>query len=438
MSRHRALSLLALACLALATTSPARAQPSQDPFSPEALRLQPPGQEEGGADALGRSLSYARSLLRRGRFREAARLLDRLVRRRDAAPEALYERARVAFARQSYRRARTHCRRLRRAHPDSPLVSLCEARAFLVWNRTARALEALHGMGEAAARSAEAQWVLGEALRLQGRFDAAEKALRAATRIEPAWPEAWVSLGRLALRRGEEEKAIEAFTTALRAAPDLPEAHEVLARLLPPERALRHARALATLRAERPEGHLLLGRASLALGRHEEALEALRRAAKLAPRRADAHEALGRALLALGRHEEARSAFQRALRIVPNHATALDGLAHALAALEAYEEAIETWRRAADAHPGDPAPLLAAARLALSRNRPVLAEAFARRARRRRPGDPEVLTLLADVAERRGEWEEAAERLEEALRHEQHPERAKRLRERLHALRAPR
>ena len=62
-------------------------------------------------------------------------------------------------------------------------------------------------------------------------------------------------------------------------------------------------------------------------GRLEEALETARQAAERDPTTPDGADAMGKALVALGRHDEARSAFERALAIQADDPDALTGLA---------------------------------------------------------------------------------------------------------------
>jgi tetratricopeptide (TPR) repeat protein len=69
-------------------------------------------------------------------------------------------------------------------------------------------------------------------LRAHGRNVEAEAALQTATRIDPAFAEAWYNLGDLLDDRGRSEAAIECLRKSLQAAPDYIDAMFNLALLL--------------------------------------------------------------------------------------------------------------------------------------------------------------------------------------------------------------
>jgi tetratricopeptide (TPR) repeat protein len=69
-------------------------------------------------------------------------------------------------------------------------------------------------------------------LRAAGRNVEAEAALRAATRADPTFADAWYNLGDLLDEQGRSEAAIECLRTALRVAPDYADAMFNLALLL--------------------------------------------------------------------------------------------------------------------------------------------------------------------------------------------------------------
>jgi tetratricopeptide (TPR) repeat protein len=69
-------------------------------------------------------------------------------------------------------------------------------------------------------------------LRTNGRKVEAEAALRAATRADPTFAEAWYNLSDLLDEQGRSEAAIDCLRSALRAAPDYTDAMFNLALLL--------------------------------------------------------------------------------------------------------------------------------------------------------------------------------------------------------------
>jgi tetratricopeptide (TPR) repeat protein len=82
---------------------------------------------------------------------------------------------------------------------------------------------------------------LGNMLRANGRTVEAEAALRAATRADPTFAEAWYNLSDLLDEQGRSEAAIDCLRSALRASPDYVDAMFNLALLL--QRNNKHAEA---------------------------------------------------------------------------------------------------------------------------------------------------------------------------------------------------
>jgi tetratricopeptide (TPR) repeat protein len=89
---------------------------------------------------------------------------------------------------------------------------------------------------------------LGNMLRADGRKVEAEAALRAATRADPLFAEAWYNLSDLLDEQGRSEAAIDCLRTALVAAPDYVDAMFNLALLL--QRNNQHTEAAETWRRD--------------------------------------------------------------------------------------------------------------------------------------------------------------------------------------------
>jgi tetratricopeptide (TPR) repeat protein len=163
-------------------------------------------------------------------------------------------------------------------------------------------------------RHAQALYVLGCALLMQGR---AEDAI---TPLETA-------------ARGRHDPAIDTqLAIALRQAgrPD-----DALARL---KRATKRQPPYAAAYHE-------LGRLLVAMGRYDEAIEALSRGLDIAPMMPQLSIQLGYALLSRRKCTEAKAAFGRALEISPGSTDALFGIAKAHRELGENEAAAEYFRR---------------------------------------------------------------------------------------------
>src|SRR5437870_13539465 len=106
--------------------------------------------------------------------------------------------------------------------------------------------------GQPAAVTAESYFNQGQALARQSDWAGAEQAYREATRVRPAFPEAWNGLGHALRKRGKFEEPVKAYQEALPLRPlypqaleyhgeayvqlgSLAEASETLARLKPPD-----------------------------------------------------------------------------------------------------------------------------------------------------------------------------------------------------------
>ena len=68
----------------------------------------------------------------------------------------------------------------------------------------------------------------GQALARQNDWAGAEQAYREATRLQPAFPEAWNGLGHALRKRGKFEESVQAYQEALRLRPLYPQALEYL------------------------------------------------------------------------------------------------------------------------------------------------------------------------------------------------------------------
>src|SRR5256714_1217684 len=79
-----------------------------------------------------------------------------------------------------------------------------------------------------AAPSAESRFDQGQALARQSDWAGAEQAYREATRVRPAFPEAWNGLGHALRKRGKFEESVKAYQEALRLRPQYPQALEYL------------------------------------------------------------------------------------------------------------------------------------------------------------------------------------------------------------------
>ncbi len=195
-------------------------------------------------------------------------------------------------------------------------------------------------------------------------LDDAERRLRAALTLAPAFAPAHGILGDLALSRSDFPSAVEHYRQALALQPRADHLHYQLStayrglgdsasaaahlrqrgpgRLTFPDPLLRHLQGL-----NRSSKNLIqTGRDALGEGRLEVAVEAFRQALEADPSGVVARVNLGVALVRLGRRDEATDTFREALRHQPEDPTAHFNLATLAAAGGDDDTAIAHYRRA--------------------------------------------------------------------------------------------
>lgn len=407
----RSLSVLALAAPLITALLPASAEAQETDLA--ALR-QAARENRRDADAQTR---LGLALLRAGRYRDAERTLKTAARLHDHSIESLYDVARVAFAREDYRRSRAACRQLERRYRNEALTHVCRARAFLVWNRSGRAFEELE-RATADGDHFEAHLALGDAYRLRAQVAEAEQAYRRAIELDGQRPEPHFGLGLLYANARRSDDAVRALRAALRLDGDDPEILYQLGRLLEGDEARRLLRKAVAGRPAMAEAQSALGQLELKAGNTEAAKAAFEAALETQPRDATALAGLGQVALQTGEHDEAMLRFNQALEVVPNdaHVTFLIGQLHE--ARNEHREAYEHYRRAAAIAPNEPEALVAAASLALEQDRDVLATGFLDNLMRVHPNLARGLELYGDAMKARGDRDRARDYYQRALRGE--------------------
>ncbi len=167
---------------------------------------------------------------------------------------------------------------------------------------------------------------LGAALHIQGRYDEAIEAHRAALRLNPDCAAAHYGLGLALYLRGSVDQAVPEYRRSLELRPEQPDALYNLGLALESQRrwdeAIEAYQRARTLGPDNPDVLNNLGNALTAAGRLSEAIELFEQALALHPGSADLHNNLGKALAGAGRLEDAVSEFERALALDPDSAGA--------------------------------------------------------------------------------------------------------------------
>ena len=233
------------------------------------------------------------------------------------------------------------------------LEALLHAGRHAEAEKLGQALQLRHG------KSAQAAYLLGMAVLLQGRQEDAVPHLRRAVEHDGAMAPALYNLG-FALERLERlEEALAAYRRTMAVAPNLADAHNNLGNVL--QKLGRHDEALAAFEkaaALQPDAaafQMNRGNVLCELERFEEGAAAYERALRLEPTLVDAYGKLALTLPRLGRYEELVTLLQGAIEKWPDSFELHQSMGHALRHLARYEPAIEAYRRAIELSPTDAA-----------------------------------------------------------------------------------
>jgi tetratricopeptide (TPR) repeat protein len=357
-----------------------------------------------------------RALLRAGQLDEAERVLRKAaqLQRGPGAAAAAYEILNVTFARGDHRTARSDCAQFKRVAAGTPYEHLCFARAFLIWHRASRAIEYLNQALALDADHMESLLALGDAERMGGNYDAADRAYER-VRTSTDRVDAYLGLARVAIARGDRPKAINLLRAVLERAQTWPEVLFELGHLVDGPEALELLRQAAARRANWDVADLALGDALLKAGQAADAERSATAVIARNPQLAEAHTLLGRARQAQGNPTGAEQALDEALTLVPNLPEATLARADLYAATERHEEAFAEYQKAAGLRALDPDPLLRAARLCIQLQRSTLAAAYLDRALERAPRSALALSLYGDVKASLGDRTDALAMYQRAL-----------------------
>lgn len=355
-----------------------------------------------------------RALLRAGQLDAAERTLRKAAQLQRGSVAAEYEILNVTFERGDHRAARGECSRFKRVAAGTPYEHLCYARAFLIWHRASRAIEYLNQALALDADHVESLLALGDAERIGGNYDGADRAYERARGLSDR-VEAYLGSARVAVARGDRPKAITLLRAALERGPTWPEVLFELGRLVEGPEGLDLLRQAVTQRAHWDLADLAFGDAQLKGGQAAEAERVATEVIARNPQLAEAHTLLGRARQAQGNPAGAEQAFGEALTLVPNLPEATLARADLYADTNRHEEAFAEYQKAAGLRALDPDPLLRAARLCIRLQRQNLAAAYLDRALERAPRAAVVLALYGDVKAARGDRADALAMYQRAL-----------------------
>lgn len=196
-----------------------------------------------------------------------------------------------------------------------------------------------------------AQYTLGRVHQALGNRWKAAAQYRAATQLDPSYPEPYKALGDLLLAAPRRlfDQAVEAYQKAIERRPFYAEAHvglgEALAAKGDTDAAIGAYQRALTFNAVNPRVYVSLGKIYYGeKGLYYEAVNAYRRAIDLDPRSVEARMGLGEVYEDKGLYREAIEEYRRVMEVEPTHAEALYNLALVYEKVDP-REAIAHWER---------------------------------------------------------------------------------------------
>lgn len=214
-----------------------------------------------------------------------------------------------------------------------------------------------HGESESISNSMKANEFLeqGNALLVQGRYEAAIAAYEQSLKLEPSMGQAWLNRGCALFYLQEYEQAIASYDQALHRSGDLPDAWYnragALAKLQQYDQAIACYERATQLKPDYVAAWHDRGSILFSLQRYSEALICLKQTIQLKPNAPEFRLDLGRTLTHLHQYEEAIAAYEEAIDLNPNNAAPWSQKGWVLVAMQRYQEAIASYDQALKLNP---------------------------------------------------------------------------------------
>ena len=198
---------------------------------------------------------------------------------------------------------------------------------------------------------------LGKVLQAMGQIEAAREYFHKAIARSPKMAEAYLNLGHLYASQKQWDLAIACYQKAVQLEPNKASLYQVLAKTCDladkPELTATYRYAALTLEPQRakPWEHLELGNTLLKYGKAEEAIACYQKTIELNPEISQAYHNLGEIYGDRQEWENAIKNYRQAIKINPEGVWSQYGLGKALANLDKWEEAITYYRQAIQLKP---------------------------------------------------------------------------------------
>ena len=300
------------------------------------------------------------------------------------------------------------CETMLRLHPALPEALHLLGLSLVGQGRPAEGAAAIERAVALRPGQAEALNSLGSARRATGDLDAAVAAYRRALREKPGYVEAHYNLGNALLAGGRAAGAIDSYRRALALRADFTDARHNLGQALQQagrlDEAIEAYRAVLAARPAFWQGWSNLATALQAAGRWEEAQHALRAALRVWPADpalrdgfVDLQLSLGNVQIRRRAYEQAVACYDEVLALAPGHVTATGNRAVALRALHRFSDSIAAFRAALALSPDHAVFSIGLATALLQVDGAAEAEAILHAVLARDGGDVEALKALVNA-----------------------------------------
>ncbi|HEX6731084.1 MAG TPA: tetratricopeptide repeat protein, partial [Pyrinomonadaceae bacterium] len=320
---RRRLLITKVMCVLLLLLATAKAQEADTISSSDVSRAIAQLRSSSDRKSYAQAFELSRSLIKVGRFNEAAALLDVLVEKQPEEFSVVYLAALATFNSGRAERAESLARRAvelasAAGDPSGSASSGNTADALVlmavvlaVRNNDAEALKAAERAVSLAPKNFDAQFVFGRALFGSGDYAGAARTFQLAVALKPGDADAQFFLATALERSGDDASALLAYRQLARESPQRIEGHLGAGVLLVKkggtslDEGMRELRVVLGINPKVYEARITLGRVLVSTGRPADAIEHLKIAADLVPNNPEPHYQLSIAYRRLGRKEEA-------------------------------------------------------------------------------------------------------------------------------------
>jgi len=295
--------------------------------------------------------------------------------------------------------------------PASSEILCLLSHAYGSANLPEKAVQAAERAVDINGRHPGAWKTLGRSKAALGDLAGALQAYQGWSAVEPADPEGWMELARLAQAAQSSEVTRKALAEALwrgRNAPQvLAQSADLLESMGSPHSALRMLRIAGALNPDDRPTLTRLAELSGQLGRLETAHQAWSRVAELEPDNPTAYRKSADALWGLGQPREAIQQWQRALDLDPQNPDVRRALGRATMQIGEVQNALNHYSAAIELSPRDPSLPLEAGVAAMRRGSMQEAAGLLSDAVERDPSSAEAWAALGECSVQLGEWNKA-------------------------------